>query len=287
MKKKFLNIILFILAIAVISVGLFFALKALGVTDQESLQAIIESCGIWGNLVFVLLFIVVTVVLCFIPATTATFLVVGAIIFPPLEAFILCTISVFISSSLMFLIGDKLGEKAIIKLVGKETLEKAQNLIDVKSKMFLPLMFLFPVFPDDALCMVAGMTKMKYWQFAIIVAICRTVGVATFVFLGSGILPFEELNIIEWFMLINLIIFDIFIIIKYSNKLENYILKRREQEKASKDNESKEIETSSSAITTNLNANNNLVECQNDENLQNQNVVEEVVNINANKNEEV
>lgn len=229
--KKIRNIILFIVAIALLSVALFFALKALGVTDRESLQAIIEKCGIWGNIVFVLLFIVVTVLLCFVPATTATFLVVGALIFPPWEAFILCTISVFISSSLMFWVGDKLGERAVIKLVGKETLEKAQNLIDVKSKLFLPLMFLFPAFPDDALCMVAGMTKMKYWYFASIVAVCRTVGVATFVFLGSGILPFDELNIIEWFMLINIIIFDVVLIFKYSDKLEKMIYRKRKEEK--------------------------------------------------------
>ncbi len=231
-KKKILKIVILILVVALISVALFFALKALGVTDRESLQAIIERCGIWGNVVFVLLFVAVTVLLCFVPATTATFLIVGALIFPPWEAFILCTIAVFISSSLMFFVGDKLGERAVIRLVGKESLEKAQNLIDVKSKLFLPLMFLFPGFPDDALCMVAGMTKMKYWYFATIVAICRTFGVATFVFIGSGVLPFGELNVIEWFMLINILIFDVVLIFKYSDKIEKLIFKKRAEKNA-------------------------------------------------------
>lgn len=239
-KKKIWKIVFLVIIVALISVALFFALRALGVTDRESLQAIIEKCGIWGSVVFVLLFVAVTVLLCFVPATTATFLIVGALIFPPWEAFVLCTIAVFISSSLMFFVGDKLGERAVIRLVGKESLEKAQNLIDVKSKLFLPLMFLFPGFPDDALCMVAGMTKMKYWYFAIIVAICRTFGVATFVFIGSGILPFGELNVIEWFMLINILIFDIVLIFKYSDKIEKMIFRKRE-EKHCEENESEKV----------------------------------------------
>ena len=222
MKKKIIKIVLLVVAIAIISIGLLFLLRALGVTDTNSLKALIEGCGIWGPVVFVTLFVVVCTLLCFVPATTATFLIVGTIIFPPIEAFLLCTLSVFISSTCMFFVGDKLGEKVVIKLVGKESLEKAQKLIDVKSKIFLPLMLLFPAFPDDALCMVAGLTKMKYWYFAIIVAIFRTIGVATFVFLGSGILPFDKLNVI---------IFDIFIIFKLSDKLEKYIYKRGEKQK--------------------------------------------------------
>lgn len=226
-KKNIFKIIIVLLIIATISTLLFFVLKHFGVTDRDSLRKIIEGCGIWGNVVFVLLFVMVATFLCFVPATSATFIVVATLIFKPWEAFLLCTISVFISSSLMFLIGDKLGERVVIKLVGKETLEKAQNLIDVKSKLFLPLMFLFPAFPDDALCMVAGMTKMRYWYFASVVATCRTVGVATFVFLGSGILPFGELNIIEWFLLINVVIIDIVFIFKLSNILEKRIAKKK------------------------------------------------------------
>lgn len=231
MKKKIIKIVLLVVAIAIISIGLLFLLRTLGVTDTNSLKALIEGCGIWGPVVFVTLFVAVCTLLCFVPATTATFLIVGTIIFPPIEAFLLCALSVFISSTCMFFVGDKLGEKVVIKLVGKESLEKAQKLIDVKSKIFLPLMLLFPAFPDDALCMVAGLTKMKYWYFAIIVAIFRTIGVATFVFLGSGILPFDDLNVIEWFMLINVVIFDIFIIFKLSDKLEKYIYKRGEKQK--------------------------------------------------------
>ena len=89
--------------------------------------------------------------------------------------------------------------------------------------MLLPLMFLFPVFPDDALCLVAGMTKMRYWYFALIVGICRTIGVATTCFLGSGLINWAVLSLVDWFVLISVCLFWILLIFKYQHKIEKFI----------------------------------------------------------------
>lgn len=223
--KNIYKILLAILIIGILSVGAYFIFKMLGITNIETLRQIIESCGIWGWFVFLILQIIVTNFLCFIPGTSAIFIAVGIALFGSIKAFLICSLSVFLSSSLMFLIGNSLGERAVIKLVGKDSLEKAQDLIDVKSKIFLPIMFLFPIFPDDALCCVAGMTKMKYWYFATIVVIFRSIGIATICFLGSNFFlnMFFELNYIEMFMLINLFIIDIYAIIKVALGLENKI----------------------------------------------------------------
>ena len=98
-------------------------------------------------------------------------------------------------------------------------------------------MFLFPIFPDDALCMVAGMTKMKFWYFAIIVAIFRTIGIASICFLGSGFINWAALSIIDWFVLINVCVFDIVLIFKYQHKIEKFILRKKDKEQ--KDEEEK------------------------------------------------
>lgn len=208
-----------------LSIGVYFLFKELGVTDINSLRAIIEKCGVWGWLVFVLIQIVVTTFLCFIPATSATFIAVGVALFGSLKAFLLCGVSVFISSIIMFLMGRFAGKKVAIKLVGEDSLKKAQDLIDVKSKIALPLMFMFPIFPDDALCMVAGMTKMKFSYFSIITLIFRNIGIATICFLGSDFMLqfFSQLKLIEWILLINLVIFDIYAILKIAKKIENKI----------------------------------------------------------------
>lgn len=235
--KNWLKILLVVLVIAAISIGAYFTLKAFGITSIDGLREIIARCGAWGWIVFIALFTLCSTLLCFMPATSATFIAVAIVLFGALKAFIICTISVFIASSLMFMLGNTVGEKAAVKLVGKDSLEKAQNLLDMKSKMLLPLMFLFPVFPDDALCMVAGMTKMKYWYFAIIVLIFRTIGIATICFLGSGLINWAELSIVDWFVLVNVVVFDIVLVFKYQDKLEKFILRRKQKQTTEENNE--------------------------------------------------
>lgn len=233
--KKWLKLALVLLAVAGVSVGIYFSLRAAGITSVEGLRSLIAKCGAWGWVVFITLFTLASTFLCFIPGTSATFIGVSILLFGAWQGFAISTISVFLASSLMFLIGDTLGEKVAGKLVGKESLKKAQNLLDMKSKMLLPLMFLFPVFPDDALCMVAGMTKMRYWYFAIIVLIFRTIGIATICFLGSGFINWAQLSLVDWFVLINVCLFDIVLIFKYQDKIEKFILRKRNKNKEDSD----------------------------------------------------
>ena len=225
--KKWIKISLLLLCVAALSVGLYFTLKALGVANIEGIRELISRCGALGWIAFIALFVLSSTLLCFIPGNSATFIAVSIILFGTLKGFIISTISVFMASSLMFLIGNTLGEKAAIKLVGKESLEKAQNLLDVKSKMLLPLMFLFPIFPDDALCMVAGMTKMRYWYFALVAAIFRTIGIGSICFLGSGVIDWSALSLVDWFVLGSVCVFWLILIFKYQHKIEQFITRKK------------------------------------------------------------
>lgn len=239
--KKWIKVGLLLLAAVAVSVGIYFILRACGVTNIDKLREIIARCGAWGWIAFIALFTTCSTLLCFMPGTSATFIGVSIVMFGAWKGFAVSTISVFLASSLMFFIGNHFGEKAAIKLVGKESLEKAQNLIDVKSKMLLPLMFLFPVFPDDALCMVAGMTKMRYWYFAVVVAIFRTIGIASICFLGSGLINWAELRLTDWFVLINVCVFDIVLIFKYQNKIEKFILHKKKIEQSQFEDANKQV----------------------------------------------
>lgn len=233
--KKWIKFGLILLLLAAASVGIYLILRSCGITDVNQLRDLIASCGAWGWIVFIALFTLSTTLLCFVPGISMTFITVSIILFGAMKGFLISSIAIFIASTIMFWIGNTVGERAAVKLVGKDSLEKAQNLIDVKSKLLLPLMLLFPVFPDDALCMVAGMTKMKYWYFAIIALICRTVGIATICFLGSGFIDWAALSLVDWFVLINVVVFDIVLIFKYQNKIEKFILRRKSKQEPEKE----------------------------------------------------
>ena len=90
----------------------------------------------------------------------------------------------------MDLIGRFGGNKAIIKILGKEEYEEAKDLIKEKGMVYVPVMYLLPIFPDDAICMVSGATKMNFLVHLIEIILCRGIGCATIIF-GVQIIPSE------------------------------------------------------------------------------------------------
>ena len=56
----------------------------------------------------------------------------------------------------MDLIGRFGGNKAIVKILGQEEYDEAKDLIQEKGMVYVPVMYLLPIFPDDAICMVSG-----------------------------------------------------------------------------------------------------------------------------------
>ncbi len=227
--KTWVKWLILFLIIAAATAAIWLTLDSFGVTSVEGLRVIISRCGVWGWLLFLTLQILVTTLLCLVPASSMTFIIVAVVLFGAWKGFLISITGVIISSLIMFMVGRFGGEKIAIKLVGKDSLKKAQDLIEFKSKIYLPLMFIFPMFPDDALCLVAGMTKMHWWEFLLIVIFCRSIGVATTCFLGSDFINWKALSIIDWFTFLSVCLIDLYIIFKISNKIETKIKQKKEK----------------------------------------------------------
>lgn len=229
--KTWVKWVILIACIVFISGIAWITLDSLGITSVDGLRTLIADCGAWGWVVFILLQVLVTTLLCLVPATSMTFIIVSIILFGAWQGFVISSVGVVLSSMAMFLIGRFGGEKIAIRMVGEESLKKAQDLVAVKSKIYLPLMFLFPFFPDDALCMVAGITKMRCWEFLLIIICCRTVGVAMTCFLGSNLIDWSTLTIIDWFVFISVCLIDLYIIYRLADKLEKKIKEKKDKGK--------------------------------------------------------
>ncbi len=229
--KTWVKWVILIACIVFISGIAWITLDSLGITSVDGLRTLIADCGAWGWVVFILLQVLVTTLLCLVPATSMTFIIVSIILFGAWQGFVISSVGVVLSSMAMFLIGRFGGEKIAIRMVGEESLKKAQDLVAVKSKIYLPLMFLFPFFPDDALCMVAGITKMRWWEFLLIVVFCRTVCVAMTCFLGSDLIDWSALTIIDWFVFISVCLIDLYIIYILADKLEKKIKDKKNKGK--------------------------------------------------------
>lgn len=228
--KKWLKLLFVISIFAIISLILYFVLKQFGMTNINNLKSLVERSNQYGIIIFFLIEVLLFVCFSFVPMIDSALALLGAIIFGPFVNFFVSTLAEIVACSIMFFLGDKCGEKLAVKMIGKKELAHAQDLVDGKSKLFLPVCFLVPIFPEEALSLVAGMTKMKYWYFLSVVTICKAIDIALISFLGGGFINWSALGFIEWFMLINIIIIDLFLLIKYRGKIEKRLKKKNKKE---------------------------------------------------------
>ena len=247
--KKYLKILIVLLVVATISVVLYFVLKHFGLTDVQKLKGFLKSVGPWAVIVYILLRVFATIFLSFVPACSMAFDLLSIATFdyyPPIIIFLICFASVVITSVIMDLIGRFGGNKAIIKILGREDYEEAIELVQEKGLVYVPVMYLLPIFPDDAICMVSGATKMNFWVHLLEIILCRGIGCATIVF-GLQIIPqdlvdnlkafnwvFIGNNIIEYIRLLVLIVAYLGLLFWFTRKIDKWLTKflKKRKEKA-------------------------------------------------------
>lgn len=186
------------------------------------------STSFVGILYYLLLQCIVSVLLCAIPGTSITFIMLSTVVFDKaIVAFFVSFAGVILSSMFMYSVGRFGGYKLCAKLLGEEDMQKATKLMREKGTVYFPLMMTFPVFPDDALVMIAGVSKMKLSWFVPSVIIGRGIGIATTVF-GLALVPFENFNgLYDWIVFITVCAFWIILVFILATKLNALIEKRR------------------------------------------------------------
>ena len=143
--------------------------------DAEKLQEYLQKAGIWMPLFYILLQFLQVVILP-IPSIVST--VVGVALFGAFQAMLYSILGILLGSAAAFCIGKKFGYKAVAWMVGEETLQKWQKKLKGKDNLFLTLAFLLPLFPDDILCFLAGLSSMTWRYFLIMIFVTRTLGIA-------------------------------------------------------------------------------------------------------------
>ena len=184
----------------------------------------------YGWIVFILLQTGLSMLLCFVPGASMAFILISKTLYPKAwAAFFFSCASVLISSTVMYGIGRFGGYKICEKMLGKEDCEKSLSLLRDKGTVFFPLMMMFPVFPDDALVMIAGTLKMTLRWFIPSIIIGRGIGVAAIIF-GLSVTDYLTKtwhHVIFW---AGVVIFVI-LIFYFANRLSNFLHKRKEVKK--------------------------------------------------------
>lgn len=209
----------------------------------ERLTEIIRSTGSWGMLVYVLVQILQVVIL---PLPAVVCYVPGSRIWGAGIATLLASAGVLIGSVIAYCIGRFFGKKAVIWIAGKEVTDKYINYIGNKGKIIFVLMQILPFFPDDILCMIAGLTSMSFPFFLAVMILVRPLIIATYCYLGNGsIIPFSGWGIPVWIAIFIVCIALAVLSFKYQDRVEKWlVLKfRRKKDNANAEEEKEKEET--------------------------------------------
>jgi uncharacterized membrane protein YdjX (TVP38/TMEM64 family) len=180
--------------------GCYIVLEQTGIIekfrDPEVLIRFIRGTRHWGVIVFIAL---VVFQIIFLPVPTAVAAFIGSKLYGPTLGFVYITLGTLIGSLIAFALGKIFGKKLVVWMIGKEKTDKYAELLDRKGRFLFILMMIFPFFPDDVLCMVAGITAMSYGYFTVVICLTRPVMIAFMCYFVEGsIIPFHGWGIPVW-----------------------------------------------------------------------------------------
>lgn len=201
-------------------------------SDTEKIERITElirNSGKWGMLVFVFIQILQVVIL---PLPAVVCYVPGSRIWGAGIATLLASIGVVIGSIIAYCIGRFFGKKAVVWIAGKEVTDKYIGYIGSKGKTIFVLMQILPFFPDDILCMIAGLTTMSFPFFLAVMILVRPLIIAAYCYLGNGsIIPFSGWGIPVWIAIFAVCIVLAVLSFKYQDRVEKWFVSKFKKNK--------------------------------------------------------
>lgn len=180
----------------------------------EELRALIDEAGAFAGGVFFLLQML-TVIVAPIPSNVT--MMAGALALGFWPSLLLGIAAIWAGSLIMFLLSRRLGQRAVQGFIDRTVMEKYLPVIEEKQDVFLFLTLLFPFFPDDMLCILAGLTTMPAGRFALIMLLARPWGLVFAALLGSGTLSLPPWG---WAVLVIVLAVIFVLAMKYSRQIE-------------------------------------------------------------------
>ena len=194
------------------------------ITDKDKLSEFISRFGPRAPAVFFAVQFI-QVIVAFIPGNVTG--LVGGMMFGMFWGALISSTAIFGGSIVMFLAGRKYGRKIALRFVEEETIKKYEpRLAGKRAKTVLLMLYLIPFLPDDAICLVAGLTNMSFKSFAGIVAVGRIPSVIITNTIGAG---FYSDNMTLIIILSVIYYIGVFLIYLYFDRIKNRVAHRKEK----------------------------------------------------------
>jgi uncharacterized membrane protein YdjX (TVP38/TMEM64 family) len=156
-------------------------------SDREQIRRLISSFGASAPPAFMLIQIL-QVIFAPVPGEATGF--IGGYLFGTLPGFIYSSIGLTVGSLLNFMIGRFLGERYVRKRIPARQFQKIDGLVKRQGVIALFILFLFPGFPKDYLCLALGVSTLPIKIFILLAGIGRMPG--TFALSLQGAFLYEQ-----------------------------------------------------------------------------------------------
>lgn len=102
--------------------------------------------------------------------------------FGPVWGFVYNYVGICIGSIAAFLLAKRFGQPFVKGITNERTYEKYVGWLERGSKFdkFFALAIFFPVAPDDFLCYLAGLTRMRLKKFSVIILLGKPASIALY-----------------------------------------------------------------------------------------------------------
>ena len=190
------------------------------ITSLEGMRTYIQNFTPYSHLIYFLIQLA-SVILAPIPSNLTA--MAGGLLFGAGLSFLLTAGAVILGSMIVFLLARALGRSFADRFVSQRVSERYLEIIRRKRDVFLALVFLFPFFPDDLICILAGLTDIPPLRFLVLVTLTRPWGLLVACALGGSVI-----SIPIWAMVligaVGLVLF--LVALKYGDRWEAALLER-------------------------------------------------------------
>lgn len=195
--------------------------------SPEDVAAVIRDAGAWGAVLIVVLQVLQTIIAP-IPGQVVNF--IAGLVFGFLPGTLLSWVGMLLGTSIVMATSRFLGRPVVERLVSPEFMARADRALLDKGLRFFFLAFLIPLLPDDAICLVAGLTPLPLSALILAAAIGRFPTLAAAVWMGSNAGEWS------WPLLIAAGALSLVLLAlawKYGDRAESWLMKRVDRLKGS------------------------------------------------------
>jgi len=218
-KWKKLLILIPVIVLAVVALVL---LPRLGLHEfsPEAIRDWVADKSPYSELVFLALQMTSVIVA---PIPSNVMATAGGLLFGFPKGFVSTIAAVTLGSLTTFTLAKLLGREAVQRLLATKLDPKYMDLLQRKQDVFLWMAFLFPFFPDDMICILAGLTDISYPKFIAIVLLARPWGLLFASALGGSALSLPGWSI----PILAILLAGLFYLgMKYGDRIEETIMNK-------------------------------------------------------------